>query len=80
MNFEHSDKVQALLARRQAFMEQHLYPNERAHDDWVHDPARLWQYWPGLDTLKAQARPSRKWRRLTPPTLKPAFCRMATTM
>ena len=66
MNFEHSDKVQTLLARLQAFMDQHIYPNERTHDDWVHDPARLWQYWPGLDALKAEARQQGLWNLFLP--------------
>ena len=66
MNFEHSDKVQTLLAGLQAFMDQHIYPNERTHDDWVHDPARLWQYWPGLDALKAEARQQGLWNLFLP--------------
>ena len=66
MNFEHSDKVQTLLARLQAFMDQHIYPNERTHDDWVHDPAKLWQYWPGLDALKAEARAQGLWNLFLP--------------
>ena len=41
MNFDHSDKVKTLLAQLDAFMDQHIYPNERAHDDWVDDPAHL---------------------------------------
>jgi len=66
MNFEHSDKVQTLLAQLEAFMDAHVYPNERAHDDWVNDPTRLWQHWPGLDALKAQARAQGLWNLFLP--------------
>ncbi len=66
MNFDHSDKVQTLLAQMEAFMDQHVYPNERAHDDWVHDPDKLWQYWPGLDALKAEARRQGLWNLFLP--------------
>ena len=66
MNFDHSDKVQTLLAQLDAFMDQHVYPNERAHDDWVHDPDKLWQYWPGLDALKAEARKQGLWNLFLP--------------
>jgi hypothetical protein len=29
MDFEHSDKVKALQAKLGAFMDQHIYPNEK---------------------------------------------------
>jgi len=66
MNFDHSDKVKTLLAQLEAFMDQHVYPNEQAHDDWVHDPATLWQHWPGLDALKAEARKQGLWNLFLP--------------
>jgi acyl-CoA dehydrogenase len=66
MNFDHSDKVQVLLAQIEAFMDQHIYPHERAHDDWVNDPTRLWQHWPGLEPLKAEARRQGLWNLFLP--------------
>ena len=66
MNFDHSDKVKTLLAQLEAFMDQHIYPNEQAHDDWVHDPDKLWQHWPGLDALKAEARKQGLWNLFLP--------------
>ena len=66
MNFDHSDKVKTLLAQLDAFMDQHIYPNERAHDDWVDDPAHLWQHWPGLDALKDLARAQGLWNLFLP--------------
>jgi len=66
MNFDHSDKVKTLLAQLDAFMDQHIYPNERAHDDWVDDPAHLWQHWPGLDAPKELARAQGLWNLFLP--------------
>ncbi len=66
MNFDHSDKVKTLQAQLQAFMDQHIYPAERAHDDWVDDPANLWRHWPGLDALKAEARKQGLWNLFLP--------------
>jgi acyl-CoA dehydrogenase len=66
MNFDHSDKVKTLLAQLDAFMDQHVYPAERAHDDWVDDPAHLWQHWPGLDALKELARAQGLWNLFLP--------------
>ena len=66
MNFDHSDQVKTLLAQLEAFMDAHVYPNERAHDDWVNDPTRLWQPWPGLEPLKAEARRQGLWNLFLP--------------
>ena len=33
MHFEYSDKVKALLKKLQAFMDEHVYPNEKLHDE-----------------------------------------------
>ena len=35
MHFDHSDKVKALLARLQEFMDAHVYPNESVYDAQV---------------------------------------------
>ena len=66
MIFEHSEKVKALVARLEAFMDAHIYPNEDAHHEWVNDPVRLWQYWPGLDALKAEAKSQGLWNLFLP--------------
>jgi len=66
MNFDHSDKVKTLQAQLEAFMDQHIYPNERAHDDWVNDPSKLWQHWPVIDTLKAEAKQQGLWNLFLP--------------
>ena len=52
MNFEYSDKVAGLIAQIEAFMDEHVYPNEQAYYDFVHDQANRWQEWPGMEALK----------------------------
>ena len=64
MQFEYSDKVKSMQARLLAFMDEHIYPREREHDDWVDDTANLWRHWPGLEPLKAEARKLGLWVRL----------------
>jgi acyl-CoA dehydrogenase len=66
MNFEHAEKVQALIAQLKAFMDEHIYPNEAGYYDFVHDPARLWQEWPTMEPLKAKAREAGLWNLFLP--------------
>ena len=66
MQFEYSDKVNALLAKLEAFMDEHIYPNEQAYTDFVHDPANLWQEWPGMEALKEKARAQGLWNLFLP--------------
>ncbi|ALJ15420.1 acyl-CoA dehydrogenase family protein [Sphingopyxis macrogoltabida] len=66
MNFEYSDKVAALLARIEAFMDEHIYPNEQAYYDFVHDQNNRWQEWPGMEALKEKARKQGLWNLFLP--------------
>ena len=66
MNFDHSDKVKALLARLEAFMDAHVYPHEADYYHWVHDPAYLWQEWPKMEALKDKARADGLWNLFLP--------------
>jgi acyl-CoA dehydrogenase len=66
MDFEHSAKVKALIEKLEAFMDEHIYPNEKAHNDWVNDPARLWQPWPKVEELKAKAKAAGLWNLFLP--------------
>ncbi|MBN8843742.1 MAG: acyl-CoA dehydrogenase family protein [Sphingomonadales bacterium] len=66
MNFEYSDKVAGLLAQIEAFMDEHIYPNEKAYYDFVHDQTNLWQEWPGMEALKAKAREQGLWNLFLP--------------
>jgi acyl-CoA dehydrogenase len=66
MQFEHTDKVSGLIARLESFMDAHIYPNEQAYYSWVHDPAQLWQEWPQMEALKAEARAVGLWNLFLP--------------
>jgi acyl-CoA dehydrogenase len=66
MNFEFSDKVAALIARIEAFMDAHIYPNEQAYYDFVHDQDNRWQEWPGMEALKDKARAEGLWNLFLP--------------
>lgn len=66
MNFEYSAKVAKLLAQLQDFMDEHIYPNEKAHDDFVNDYANLWKVWPGMEALKEKARAAGLWNLFLP--------------
>lgn len=66
MNFEFSEKVAALIAQVEAFMDEHIYPVEREYYDFVHDPANLWHEWPKMEALKAKARAQGLWNLFLP--------------
>ncbi len=66
MDFEYSDKVKALRAKLEAFMDEHVYPAETERKKWQHDPATLWQPWPKLEKLKAKARDAGLWNLFMP--------------
>ena len=66
MIFEHTDKVKGLLAQIQAFMDEHIYPNEQAYHDFVVDPANIWKEWPGMEALKAKAKAQGLWNLFLP--------------
>ena len=66
MNFEHSDKVKALIAKLEGFMDEHVYPNEDAYHAFVEDPANLWEEWPGMEALKGKARAEGLWSLFLP--------------
>ena len=66
MDFEHSTKVKDLIARLEAFMEQHVYPTELEHHDWNANPDNLWKRWPGIDKLKDIARGEGLWNLFLP--------------
>jgi acyl-CoA dehydrogenase len=66
MNFQHSEKVTALIAGLEAFMDQHVYPSEAPEHAWNTDPANLWKPWPGLEDLKAKARAAGLWNLFLP--------------
>ncbi len=65
MNFEHSEKVLALLERVRAFMEAQVYPNERRYAEEVANGDR-WQPVPVIEELKEKARQADLWNLFLP--------------
>jgi len=66
LEFEYSDKTKQLMAKLNAFMDEHVYPNEaafyRQHDEL---PDR-WQIPPMMEELKAKARKAALWNLFLP--------------
>ncbi|MFZ6800524.1 acyl-CoA dehydrogenase family protein [Undibacterium sp. Di24W] len=68
MNFAHSDTAAELIARMQAFMQEHIAPNEKTYaaqlrggSDWT-----LWQQPPVMEELKAKAKAAGLWNLFLP--------------
>lgn len=66
MNFEHSDKELELMARVEAFMQEHIFPAEEAYEDFVNDPANLWVVPPIIEELKKKAKAEGLWNLFLP--------------
>lgn len=65
MIFEYSDKVKELQARVQAFMDEHVYPNEQLFYDQV-DEGDRWQPTAIVEELKAKAKEAGLWNLFLP--------------
>jgi len=65
MDFAYSEKVQKLQARLSAFMEQHIYPNEKAFHAQVAEGDR-WQPTRIVEELKKRARQEALWNLFLP--------------
>jgi acyl-CoA dehydrogenase len=65
MEFEHSEKVGKLQERVEAFMVEHIYPNEEELFAQVNEGDR-WQPVPLLENLKAKARAAGVWNLFLP--------------
>ncbi len=61
MEFEFSDKVKALRERLQAFMDDHVYPNEATHSQQLNGAADRWQPVPIVEELKQKAKDEGLW-------------------
>ena len=61
MDFEFSDKVEALRGRVQAFMDAHVYPNEDTYARQQAAAADRWQPVPVVEDLKARAKAEGLW-------------------
>ena len=64
MHFDHSDKVKALLARLQEFMDAHVYPNESVYDAQV-EKSR-WSQPAIMEELKQKAKSAGLWNLVLP--------------
>jgi acyl-CoA dehydrogenase len=65
MDFDHTPKVRALQERLRAFMERHVYPNERRYEEELAAGER-WQPLRLIEELKAKARASGLWNLFLP--------------
>ena len=65
MLFEYSDRVRELESKLRAFMDEHIYPNEKLHAEQLRSNDR-WQPTPVLETLKPKARAAGLWNLFLP--------------
>jgi acyl-CoA dehydrogenase len=65
MYFEYSDKVKDLQARVQAFMDEHVYPNEDLFEEQVNEGDR-WEPTAIVEELKAKAKAAGLWNLFLP--------------
>jgi len=64
MDFEHSERTRDLLQRLNAFMDEHVYPNEKRYHEEV--AANRWGHPPVLEELKAKAKAAGLWNLFLP--------------
>jgi acyl-CoA dehydrogenase len=65
MDFEYSPRVKELQKKLVAFMDEHIYPNEKAWYDHCNGPDR-WQPVPIIEELKPKARAAGLWNLFLP--------------
>jgi len=66
MNFEHSKKVQELMAKLSAFMDREIYPLENTYHELVANSADKWQTPELMQELKAKAKAEGLWNLFLP--------------
>ncbi|MHA1537985.1 MAG: acyl-CoA dehydrogenase family protein [Alphaproteobacteria bacterium] len=67
MNFNYTEKVEKLRARLLAFMDEHVYPNEKVYAKQLDAQKDRWSAWPPiLEELKAKAREADLWNLFLP--------------
>lgn len=64
MNFDFSEKSLGLQAKLKSFMEENIYPHEKAHDDFVEN--NRWKHYPEIDKLKEKAQAAGLWNLFLP--------------
>jgi len=65
MNFEMSTKTKEYQDRVRSFMQAHIYPLEKAYQDFVHQ--NLWHEYAPLQELKIKAQSEGLWNLFLPP-------------
>ena len=64
MNFEYSDKTIELINKLNAFMDEHIYPHEQAHAEFV--DKNIWKVPPHTEELKKKAKKVGLWNLFLP--------------
>ncbi|PWB59824.1 MAG: acyl-CoA dehydrogenase, partial [Bradyrhizobiaceae bacterium] len=65
MDFEHSERVESLRARLEAFMQEHIYPNEARYFEQT-ERLGPWKVQPVVEELKPKARAAGLWNLFLP--------------
>jgi acyl-CoA dehydrogenase len=66
VNFDYSEKVLDLRARLEAFMEEHVYPNEKVFEEQLSAAGSRWTVPPIMEKLKAEAKEAGLWNLFLP--------------
>lgn len=66
MNFDYNKKSIESREQLQAFMAEHIFPNEKEYENWVLNYDNLWQVWPGMEGLKTKAKTAGLWNLFLP--------------
>jgi len=66
VNFEYSDKVKGLQKKLQAFMDEHVYPNEATYGRQLDEGASRWDIPPIMEELKEKAKAAGLWNLFLP--------------
>jgi acyl-CoA dehydrogenase len=66
MDFEYSDKVVALIERLEAFMAEHIYPNQETCMQQVREMGDAWTGVPVIEALKPKAKEAGLWNLFLP--------------
>ena len=66
MDFAYSEKVTALQARLNAFMQEHVYPNEKTYWDQLNGAKDRWQPLKLIEDLKPKAKAAGLWNLFLP--------------
>lgn len=66
MNFEYSDKVSRLRERVTEFMNEYVYPNEAAYEEYIDASEDRWVIPPIMEELKAKAKEEGLWNLFLP--------------